>query len=145
MDTNTERLKNLPVAKFSKEICKDFFSEKEEHYYFHLKDNIHEFTMGLKEILLCIHFAEDEGLIPKVPDEWWNFLYSTYNIPHEHHSPNFKEGYHNGFWNAIELMKNRKGKKQYLIDQLEEKYLRLVPSDFFNAIDVEWENNNDIE
>lgn len=127
------------VAKFSKEISKDFFCEQEEHYYFHLKDTSHEFTMGLKEILLCLLFAEDEGLIPKAPENWWSFLYSTYNVPHEQHSPNFKEGFHNGFWDAIELMK-RKGKKEYLIDQLEEKYLKLNSSDFFDAIDTEWEN-----
>lgn len=99
---NTE--KNLPVATFSKEISKDFFSEKEEHYYFHLKYTVHEFAMGLKEILLCVHFAEDEGLIPKASYEWWSFLYSTYNVPHEPYSQNYKEGFHNGFWNAIELI-----------------------------------------
>lgn len=45
-----------------------------EHFYFHLKDSVHEFTIGLGEIIKCLKFAEDKGIVPKLPDDWWSAI-----------------------------------------------------------------------
>ena len=137
MPLNTNN--NLPEAKFSHILTKDFFSENEEKVFFHLKDSTHEFTMGLKEVLLCIRFAEDEGLIPKAPEPWWSFLFSTYNVHKEQHSQNYKEGFHNGFWNAIELIIKMQG-KNISVQELQEKYIHMNQSELLAAIDAEWES-----
>lgn len=38
---------------------------------FELKDSVHTFSIGLLDILRCIKFAEEEGIVPKLPDKWW--------------------------------------------------------------------------
>ena len=42
-----------------------------EEYLFHLKDTVHEFSIGLIDILECLHFAEEQGAVPQLPPEWW--------------------------------------------------------------------------
>ena len=39
--------------------------------YFLMKDEIHEFSIGLDTILRCLSIAEAEGHVPKLPEEWW--------------------------------------------------------------------------
>lgn len=48
-------------------------AEKTECYpvVFLLRDNYHEFTLGLDTVLQCLHFAEEQGAIPPIPDDWW--------------------------------------------------------------------------
>ena len=50
---------------------KDMDPGSEELAYFHLKDSVHEFTMGLSDILKCLKFAEEEGITPQLPCGWW--------------------------------------------------------------------------
>ena len=128
-----ENEKDLPVAKPIKEIT-DFSPAREEMYFFHLRDSEHEFVMGLKEILQCVRFAEDEGIIPKAPDEWWTFLYGTYDVHYENQSPNFKEGYYNGFWNAMELIVKSQ-KKDVTMQKIQEKYIHMNRDELFCAVD----------
>lgn len=49
-----------------------------EKYYFHLRDNVHEFTMGLSDILECLKFAETEGIVPPLPLDWWAGIAGIY-------------------------------------------------------------------
>ena len=49
-----------------------------EEYLFHLKDNIHEFSMGLKSILECLSFAEEQGAVPPLSTEWWTSIESSF-------------------------------------------------------------------
>jgi len=42
-----------------------------EELVFALKDNCHEFSIGLSTILECVAVAEKEGYLPKLPDKWW--------------------------------------------------------------------------
>lgn len=42
-----------------------------EDYVFAMKDAHHEFSLPLSTILACLAFAEDQGAVPKLPDDWW--------------------------------------------------------------------------
>jgi len=42
-----------------------------EVIHFVMQDNYHKFSIGLKVILDCLKFAEEQGEIPKLPVEWW--------------------------------------------------------------------------
>ena len=43
-----------------------------------MKDNFHEFSIGLKTILSCLAMAEKEGAVPKIPYEWWWLINRRY-------------------------------------------------------------------
>lgn len=43
-----------------------------EDYIFKMKDNYHEFEIGLRTILSCLALAEKEGAVPELPKEWWS-------------------------------------------------------------------------
>lgn len=49
-----------------------------EDTYFLLKDSVHEFTLGLSDILDCLKYAEAKGLVPPVPVPWWISLAGMY-------------------------------------------------------------------
>lgn len=110
-----EDTKELLVAVPSGKITKDFdpIKDADEKVFFHLQDKTHEFMMGLKDILQCLKFAEDENLVPTLPEEWWSAMNGIYPGLNERYSPNFKKGYYNGFWNAMDFVENeiKKGKK----------------------------------
>lgn len=42
-----------------------------EDHLFLMRDNEHEFFVGLRTVLSCLAFAEDYGAVPKLPDGWW--------------------------------------------------------------------------
>lgn len=42
-----------------------------ETLVFAMKDNYHEFSIGLRTILECLAIAEKEGYVPPLPPEWW--------------------------------------------------------------------------
>lgn len=52
--------------------------ECNEEYLFALKDSYHEFSIGLTTIISCIAFAEKEGVVPELPEEWWYKIRSRY-------------------------------------------------------------------
>lgn len=47
---------------------------------FHMRDNYHEFYMGLFPILHCLKFAEQEGYVPPLGDDWWISICSRYHV-----------------------------------------------------------------
>ena len=49
-----------------------------ENYVFKLRDKEHEFFVGLTTILSCLLFAESEGAIPRINDEWWIAINNVY-------------------------------------------------------------------
>lgn len=49
-----------------------------EDYLFLMRDNEHEFSIGLRTILACLAFAEEEGAVPPLPSEWWCDIQSRY-------------------------------------------------------------------
>ena len=42
-----------------------------ETLVFSMKDNYHEFSLGLRTVLECLSIAEKEGYVPPLPPEWW--------------------------------------------------------------------------
>ena len=48
--------------------------EDMEILYFHLKDDVHDFKLGLNAVLECLAFAEQEHAIPPIDMEWWNHV-----------------------------------------------------------------------
>ena len=42
----------------------------DEPLVFALKDKYHEFSMGLSTVLQLLLVAEEQGYVPKLPDEW---------------------------------------------------------------------------
>ena len=49
-----------------------------EDIIFALRDNYHEFSIGLSTILECLKHSEREGIIPPISDEWWIDVYNNY-------------------------------------------------------------------
>lgn len=47
---------------------------------FAMKDNYHEFSMGLFTVLQCLKLAETEGHVPLLPDDWWIQLAIRYDL-----------------------------------------------------------------
>ncbi|MHB0818499.1 hypothetical protein ACYCFK_09485 [Stutzerimonas stutzeri] len=50
---------------------------------FALKDKHHEFSLGITTVLECLRFAESQGAIPELPDEWWIAVDGRYDLPSE--------------------------------------------------------------
>lgn len=42
-----------------------------EDYVFLMRRGDGEFPLGLRTVLACLAFAEREGAVPPLPDEWW--------------------------------------------------------------------------
>ncbi len=66
----------LLAGKTTNSSCDNCF----ENLIFALKDNSHEFSIGLLTILECLKFAEDNGAVPTLPYEWWLSLKSRYQM-----------------------------------------------------------------
>ncbi len=47
---------------------------------FAMQDKHHQFSIGLFTVLNCLKLAEDEGAVPKLPDEWWVDLHNQYRL-----------------------------------------------------------------
>lgn len=50
----------------------------DEEYFFSMRDNYHEFALGIGTLLSLLGFAQAEGIVPELPDEWWNKIYERY-------------------------------------------------------------------
>ncbi|HBT96969.1 MAG TPA: hypothetical protein DEB25_04705 [Desulfobulbaceae bacterium] len=50
---------------------------------FAMRDNYHEFTLGITTILECLLSAVEHGAVPELPDGWWSEVMNHYhlNIP----------------------------------------------------------------
>lgn len=53
--------------------------ECSEEYLFLMRNDEHEFSIGLRTILSCLAFAEKEGAIPGLPPEWWVNIQRRYS------------------------------------------------------------------
>lgn len=49
-----------------------------EDLVFAMKDNHHQFSIGMTTILRCLAMAEKDGYVPKLPDEWWMHIHNRY-------------------------------------------------------------------
>lgn len=54
---------------------------------FAMRDNHHEFAVGLFTVLQCLRLAETDGYVPPLPKEWWTSVEYSYG---EHYSGVFE-------------------------------------------------------
>lgn len=67
MDDNTERAVLARREIIDHSDCE----ECGEDYVFLMRRGDEEFDLGLRTVLACLAFAEREGAVPPLPDEWW--------------------------------------------------------------------------
>lgn len=53
---------------------------QDDYMVFAMQDKHHQFTLGLSTILECLHAAEQEGAVPRLPEDWWLALSTRYNL-----------------------------------------------------------------
>ena len=58
------------------------------HLLFAMRDNHHEFTLGITTLLECLRAAADQGAVPPLPDGWWNTVQNHYKLA----APRFQGG-----------------------------------------------------
>lgn len=46
----------------------------QEELLFAMRDQEHDFSLGLSVVLNCLSIAEEEGFVPQLPDGWWEQL-----------------------------------------------------------------------
>ncbi len=75
-------MKNEDINKVKlkqREVIEHFCCEEcSEEYLFKMKDNEHEFYMGMKTILQCLSIMEQERIVPQLPNDWWIALMNRY-------------------------------------------------------------------
>lgn len=59
------------IATPTGDVVKDMDVNREEYLFFLLKNKTNEFTIGLRDILECLKFAEEQGEVSELPQEWW--------------------------------------------------------------------------
>ncbi|URL05920.1 hypothetical protein L4F92_07515 [Avibacterium sp. 21-595] len=56
----------------------------DEPIIFSLQDNYHHFSLNLSTLLECLKFAENENVIPPIPETWWDEISKIVEIPSHH-------------------------------------------------------------
>ena len=67
-------------AKFQEKTEEPYCQSCGEELIFGMKDNYHEFSLGLSTVLECLFVAEQNGSVPKIPSEWRILVFNRY--PH---------------------------------------------------------------
>lgn len=49
-----------------------------EEYIFQMQDKYHEFSIGLTTVLSCLAFAQQQGAVPPLPEDWWIEINNRY-------------------------------------------------------------------
>ncbi len=57
-------------AIYQNKVKENHCSNCDEPLVFGLKDNYHEFSLGLSTVLRLLLIAEKQGYVPKLPSEW---------------------------------------------------------------------------
>ena len=68
----------MQPKKLTGHVFRSFDPRMEDHLYFLLKNNLGEFTIGLKEILQCLQYAEKQGEVPHLSEDWWKEVQKIY-------------------------------------------------------------------
>mgnify|MGYP007102061223 CR=1 FL=1 len=78
MNDNIASLTNEAYQYRDRESCG--FNGTTEQLFFEMKDNYHTFVVGLKDILMCMEFAIEQGELPTIPLGWWVDVKLRYGI-----------------------------------------------------------------
>ncbi|SDB14573.1 hypothetical protein [Eubacterium oxidoreducens] len=54
------------------------FDANNDQLYFELEKNGEKILLGLKDLLICLRFAELKGEVMKLPTSWWVQMQSLY-------------------------------------------------------------------
>lgn len=60
------------------DVFKDLDVDREEYLFFLLKNKSNKFTIGLGDVLECLKFAEEQGKVPELPEDWWYKMSTIY-------------------------------------------------------------------
>lgn len=71
-------IQNADTARMTGEVDVEYSDFDDEYLWFLLRDSVHEFRIGLSDVLSAVNFAEECGYVPALPKEWWNALSSHY-------------------------------------------------------------------
>ena len=64
----------------------------DEALVFAMRDNHHDFSIGLGTILECLVLAEKHGHVPALPDQWWVQIGRRYDrVEKLHHTLFYQE------------------------------------------------------
>ena len=77
---NEEKLniKNADTARMTGEVDVEYSDFDDESMWFLLRDSVHDFRIGLIDVLSAVNFAEECGYLPALPKDWWNQVASHY-------------------------------------------------------------------
>ncbi|OLU25665.1 hypothetical protein BVH03_17650 [Pseudomonas sp. PA15(2017)] len=70
---NRAELSSEPVQETSGQCC-------DNHLIFALRDRHHDFSLGISTVLECLRFAEAQGAIPALPEDWWIAVRGRYHL-----------------------------------------------------------------
>lgn len=71
-------IKNADTARMTGEVDVEYSDYDDESIWFLLRDSVHDFRIGLTDVLSAVNFAEECGYVPALPKEWWSALSSHY-------------------------------------------------------------------
>ncbi len=69
----------VPTGSVYKNDTTEEYDIQRDQLYFEMKDNYHTFQIGLRDLLLCLKFAEDIGELPS-HEAWWLKIMDRYDI-----------------------------------------------------------------
>lgn len=58
-------------AVLTDDVIDSRYGDGDGDLYFVMEDSVHRFTIGLKEILECLKYAEEENEIEPLPQSFW--------------------------------------------------------------------------
>lgn len=61
----------IKEAHLTEDVIDNRYGDGDGDLYFVMEDSVHRFTIGLKEILECLKFAEEENEIEPLPQSFW--------------------------------------------------------------------------
>ena len=71
-------IKNADTARMTGEVDVEYSDFDDESMWFLLRDSVHNFRIGLIDVLSAVNFAEECGYLPALPKDWWNQVASHY-------------------------------------------------------------------
>lgn len=69
----------VPTGNVFKNNTIEEYEVLRDQCYFEMKDKYHTFQIGLRDLLMCLKFAEDIGELPP-HDAWWLKIADRYDL-----------------------------------------------------------------
>lgn len=69
---------NADTAEMTGEVQIDYPKNSKDSVWFFLRDTMHDFKIGLSDIISALKFSEENGYVPALPEPWWNEMRKIY-------------------------------------------------------------------